>query len=76
MKNTSHTFLVVAILESTNLYCSFFIVHFSFKQLPCKSVPNPLQIPFRNGRLKGDNGGGMVVRVSLSGNGRCGMPRT
>ncbi len=54
MKNTSHTFQVMAILENTNLYFSLFIVHFSFKQLPCKSVANPIQIPFRNGRMKGD----------------------
>ena len=46
----------MAILENANLYFSFFIVHFSFKQLPCKSVPSPLQIPFRNGRLKGEMG--------------------
>ena len=46
----------MAILENTNLYFSLFIVHFSFKQLPCNSVPNSLQIPFRNGRLKGEKG--------------------
>ena len=38
---------------NTNLYFSFLIFHFSFKQLRCKSLPNPLQIPFRNGRFKG-----------------------
>jgi hypothetical protein len=32
----------MAILENTNLYFSFFIVHFSFKQVPCKSVANPI----------------------------------
>ena len=42
MKNTSHTFQVMAILENTNLYFSLFIVLFSFKQLPCKSVANPI----------------------------------
>ena len=51
-KNTNYTFLVMATLGNTNLYFSFFIVHFSLKQVRCKSAPNPLQIPFLHGRHK------------------------
>ena len=42
MKNTSHTFQVMAILENTNLYFSLFTFHLS------NSLANPLQIPFKS----------------------------
>ena len=46
-----------AIAKGTNSNFSLFTLNSSLsKQLRCKSLPNPLQIPFRNGRLKGDKG--------------------
>ena len=53
-KNTSHTFLVMAILENANLYFSFFIVHFSFKQVPCSSAASPYQIRCKSHSGMGD----------------------
>ena len=41
------------IAKGTNSNFSLFTLNSS---LPCKSVPNSLQIPFRNGRLKGEKG--------------------